>query len=239
MRLRFSVILSTLAASTLAFGQLGPVFTPTDAFQVGYAANLTTGDSVLNLSNSGFQGPFLPYPGFTGAATIGNTCVNVYTFDPAEEEINCCACLVTPNGLNSISAVTDLISNPLTPSIPSSIVIKLVASQPSVPLTGTVATGPFNICNAAGVTPTLAGAPYTSTTGGGLASGMIAWGTTLEPLAAAGTYGVVSVDYKKEMLSTSELAALTSYCGFIQSDGSGFGICKSCQPGALSGSKAK
>ena len=51
-----------------------------------------------------------------------NICVNVYTFDPAEEEIACCACLVTPNGLNSLSAVSDLTSNPLTPAIPTSIV---------------------------------------------------------------------------------------------------------------------
>lgn len=39
------------------------------------------------------------------------------------------------------------------------------------------------------------------------------------------------------LLSTSELVALTSTCNFIQSDGTGFGICASCQTGALAGKK--
>jgi hypothetical protein len=187
----------------------------------------------VNLSNSGFQGPFIG-----GApATIGNICVNVYTFDPTEEEIACCACLVTPNGLNSLSAVSVLISNPLTPAIPTAIVIKLVASQPRVPPPGTATTGPFNVCNPATVTAVTAPATYTSATGGALVGGMIAWGTTIEPSSPGGTSGVVSVDFKKDMLSTSELTALVSTCGFIQGDGSSFGICRSCRLGALAGSK--
>ena len=59
MHMRLSLTLGALAASTFAFGQLGPAFTPTDAYQVGYAANFNSGDSVVNLSNSGFQGPFI------------------------------------------------------------------------------------------------------------------------------------------------------------------------------------
>jgi hypothetical protein len=45
------------------------------------------------------------------------------------------------------------------------------------------------------------------------------------------------VPYLTTILSTSELNALVGTCNFIQSDGSGFGICKSCRTGALSGSK--
>jgi hypothetical protein len=30
----------------------------------------------------------------------------------------------------------------------------------------------------------------------------------------------------------SELTKLTTYCGFIQANGSGYGICKSCREGA-------
>ena len=112
MHKQLTLIFATVALSAAAFAQDG-------VYQIGYAANLNIGDSVLNLSNDGNQGGFL---GATPFKTEGNICVNVYTFDPQEEEIACCACLVTPNGLNSLSAISDLTSNPLTPAIPTSIV---------------------------------------------------------------------------------------------------------------------
>ena len=122
--MRFSLVLATLAMSTVAFSQ---AFAPQDGpFQIGYAANLNIGDSVVNLSNDGLNG------GVFGAGTTGNICVNTYVFDPQEEEIGCCACLVTPNGLNSLSVKSDLISNNLTPAVPTSVIIKLVASTPGL-----------------------------------------------------------------------------------------------------------
>ena len=36
-----------------------------------------------------------------------------------------------------------------------------------------------------------------------------------------------------------ELYSLTAVCGFIQQNGTGYGICKSCRLGALGGSKSK
>ena len=68
-------------------------------------------------------------------------------------------------------------------------------------------------------------------------NGMLAWGTTLEPAGSPGTYGPVNVEYLNATLLISELLALRSTCNFIQGDGTGFGICKSCRLGALSGSK--
>jgi hypothetical protein len=38
-------------------------------------------------------------------------------------------------------------------------------------------------------------------------------------------------------LSASELARIASFCGFIQANGSGFGICKSCRLGGLGADK--
>lgn len=199
-----TVVIATL--SVVVPGQDGP-------FQIGYAANLNIGDSVVNLSNDGVQGGFDPNKG--GA---GNLCVNVYAFDPQEEEVACCSCLVTPDGLNSISPKSDLISNTLTPAIPSSIVIKLVSSTPAAN-----ATGALTVCN-----PSMVTVP---------AIGMLAWGTTLEPAASAGTYGPVNVPFINGNLSPSELTSLAEVCAFNQSNGTGFGICNSCALGALSGTK--
>jgi hypothetical protein len=185
------------------------------ALQIRYFANLAQGDSVINLTNTGASS--------SGAIPTqsGNLCVNVYTFSPDEQLISCCGCLVTPNGLVSLSARNDLISNPLTPGVPTSIVVKLLAT------TGTTAAP----CNAAAVaipiqvqniiTPALA-----------------AWGTTIHarpvtPATPATTFGVTETAFTLATLSPAELARVATLCGFIQANGSGFGICKSCRLGGL------
>src|SRR5580658_3976549 len=98
MHKHLTLVLATLALSAAAFAQSDFYY------QVGYAANLNIGDSEINVSNDGFRAGF--YPNTAGA---GNLCINVFVFDPAEEEIACCSCLVTPNGLESLSAKNDLI----------------------------------------------------------------------------------------------------------------------------------
>jgi uncharacterized repeat protein (TIGR01451 family) len=178
-----------------------------DPYQVSYAANLNVGDSVVNVTNTGSSGTAGPL-----GQISGNICVNVYTFDPAEELISCCSCSVTPNGLQSISVRGSLTSNPLTPTIPTSVVIKLLAS-----------TGP---CNAATVTTA------------SLALGMRAWGTTLHALPTAPvTYGVTEKPFLSSSLSEAELAHLTAFCGLVQANGSGFGICSGCSAGGLGANK--
>jgi len=222
--MRLSLVLTTLALSSVAFGQ---AFAPEDgAVQVGYAANLNIGDSVLNLSNDGATGGvfgLVPAPG-----NEGNICANIYVFDPQEEEIGCCACLVTPNGLNSLSVKSDLISNNLTPAVPTSVTIMLLNSAPIN--SGTVAAPVFNQCN-----------PATTITGLNGRSGILAWGTTLEPSSTPGTYFAVSVKYlessARALGAGTELTGLSSLCNFIQANGTGFGICKSCRLGALGGAK--
>ena len=191
------------------------IIDPEAAFQVRYVSNLNIGDSVVNLTNTGA----LTLP--TGLTTTGNLCVNVYTFDANEELISCCSCLVTPNGLNSLSAKTDLISNTLTAGVPTSIVIKLVASRPL----GLSAAGTGGTCNAAAPTPLT------------VAPGMHAWGTTLHGLPTTPvTYGLTETQFSPSPLSVPELTKLTLFCGFIQANGSGFGICKSCRTGGLGAS---
>src|SRR5271168_3103086 len=104
MHKHLTLVFATLALSAAAFAQDTNIWQD-GWYQVGYAANLNIGDSVINMSNDGVNGGF-----YTGKAA-GSICANVYVFDAAEEEISCCYCLITPNGLNSLSAKSDLISN--------------------------------------------------------------------------------------------------------------------------------
>jgi|SRR5580704_5899640 hypothetical protein len=192
--MRLTLALATLAFSTVAFSQ-NPI-TADAPFQMRYATNLNIGDSVVNLSNSG--------------ASSQTLCANIYTFDPAEEMISCCSCSITPNALQSLSVIQSLISNPLTPAIPSSVVIKILGS------TGT--------CNASVVTTPV--------------PGLVAWGTTLHlnTSTAAPTYYGTETAFTPASLSSAELTHVTSTCGFIQANGSKFGICAGCAAGGLGGS---
>lgn len=144
----------------------------------------------------------------------GNICVNVYAFDPAEELVSCCSCNLTPNSLQSLSVKTDLLSNTLTPATPTSVTVELV---PTPNPAGTVAN-----CNAAA--------------GSTLAPGLQAWATTIHA-APQGTYGTTETPFSSATLSVVELNRMTEFCGFAQSNGSGYGICKSCQAGGLGGAK--
>jgi len=204
MHLRIVLTLATVALASAAFAQVAP-----DVFQVRYASNLNKGDSVINITNTGSTD--------APAANADNLCVNVYAFDPSEEIVSCCSCLVTPNALVSLSVQGDLISNTLSPSTPTAVVIKLVATD--------AGHGDVSVCNPA-------------STEVELASGMRAWGTTLHALPGSPTtYGLTESIFLPGGLSLAELNHLTSFCGFINSNGSGFGICKSCRSGGLAGAK--
>ncbi len=190
------ILLTALASLILPAGLFAQAVAPgpSDAFQVRYAANLNLGDSVIDLTNA-------------GTATSGNICVNQYVFDPNEEEISCCTCTVTPNGLNSISVNGQLVKNPLTPAHPTSVVIKLLASAP---VAGT--------CNAAAPGP--------------LVGGMRAWGTTLHKLPS-GAVALTETEFSPATLSATELSTIVTNCRFIGILGSGFGICAGCSTGGL------
>jgi len=176
---------------------------PPDSFQVRYVSNLDIGDSVINITNAGT---------LSGTDPAGNICVNAYVFDPSEELQECCSCLVTPNALKSWSVESDLTDNPLTPGMLNSVVIKLVATS---------ANG-ANTCSASSTLPTTKN----------LVPGMRAWGTTLHSLPTTPvTYGVTETQFSPAVLSVSELSHLTSTCADIVKNGSGAGICRSCNLG--------
>lgn len=215
-------VLNTLV--TIVFTSVAAFAQSDSAFQVRYASNLPIGDSVVNITNTGASST-TAFP-----MQNGNICVNVYTFSPDEQLISCCSCPVTPNGLVSLSARNDLISNTLTPGVPTSIVVKLLAT-----------TGTGSACSAA-----TAGAGANAlfpqpAAGNAVSSGLAAWGTTIHALPGTGpttTYGLAETPFTPATLSAAELSRITMLCGFIQVNGSGFGICKSCRLGGLGGASA-
>ena len=208
MNMKFKLILATLVVSALAFGQslplAGGVVPEADGvYQVHPLSNLNIGDSFVNLTNAGTLNGFDP---------AGRICVNVYAFSPDEQLISCCSCPVTPNALNSLSAKNDLISNTLTPAVPTSITVKLLSSLPL----------PGGTCNPS------------SPNAANLVRGMRAWATTnhAQPTSPV-TFQASETEFSKVELSATELSKLTGFCAFIQANGSGFGICKACRLGGL------
>ena len=205
----------TLAAMTLSMAAFAQQDT---SFQIRYAANLTAGDSVINITNTGANGASLAGPGFGGAT--GNICVNVYAFSPDEQLISCCSCLITPNGLVSLSVNQDLVSNTLTGVRPNSVVVKLVNTGATGAFSGTSCT------NSAALAGT---APFP------LAGGFQAFGTTVHAAAATG-FATTETPFRRATLSPAELASITTRCTNIIGNGSTFGICRSCRAGGLNGS---
>ena len=211
-----TLTLAAVALSSVAFAQsvTNVASMPTDVFQITYASNLNVGDSYINFTNSGAttnsnncpdDGTFCG--NVAGMGTSQNLCINLYTFDPQEELIDCCTCSVTPNGLVSLSVIKSLISNPLTPAIPTAVVVKAVAS--------------VGTCNASQVGP--------------LAHGLLGWATTLHKntSTAAASYSVTETPFSQAAITAAELGHITSFCGFIQADGSNFGICGGCPSNGL------
>ena len=185
-------------------------------FSVRYASNLTSGDSVINITNTGANGAALNGPGFGGAA--GNICVNVYAFSPDEQLVSCCSCLITPNGLVSLSVNSDLISNTLTGVRPNSVVVKLVNTGADAGFTGTSCTNSAALAGSAAFP---------------IAGGSLAFGTTIHGAPVAGTFAVTETAFSRGTLSRAELASITNRCTNTIGNGSTFGICRSCRVGGL------
>ena len=181
-------------------------------FEINYASNLSAGDAQINITNTGANGAMPNGPGI--GAPAGNICVNVYTFAPDEQEISCCSCLVTPNGLVSLSVANDLIANTLTGVRPDSVVVKLLTS-----LAGAGGSASDCINTAAAPSP--------------LAPGKLAWRSSVHP-APGGGFATTETPFIPATLSPAELASITNRCANIIGNGSGFGICKSCRAGGLS-----
>jgi len=236
MHLRILFIaIAAVVLSTVAFGQPGAIPAPQnpgvllDAYQLNYISNPGIGAGFIDITNAGQLGAdaFGPLSG-----TTGRICANVYVFSPDEQEVSCCSCLVTPNALVHLTAQTDLLANTLTGVVPTSIVVKLLAT---IPGQGTTFTTPGT--NAGPFTGSQCNAAFAYTTAN-LAPGMRAWATKLHALPTSPvTYGATETSFLPANLSAGELTKLTQLCQFIVGNGSGAGICKSCTLGGLGSAK--
>jgi hypothetical protein len=218
-----NVVLLFVSVALLAFAGAQP--SPNGApatldspFQVRYAANLQFGESYINVVNTGANGAPLLGPGL--GVAVGNICVNVYAFDPNEEMVSCCSCLVTPDQVRNLGVNRDINSNTATGVTPTSMTIKLLAT-----LAGTGGTS--STCSNA------AASVATAT----IVAGMAAWGTTLHATPTAGAFATTETRFTPATLSASELAHLGNTCSNIVGNLSGFGICASCRNGALGASR--
>jgi hypothetical protein len=187
-------------------------------FQVSYAANPSAGESYVNIINTGANGAPLLGPGvISGLNTaVGNTCVNVYAFDPGEELVACCSCLLTPDQVVNLGVNANLTVKTETGVVPTSVTIKLLNTLAGAGGTGTSCT---NSAASAG------------STAFPIVFGMAAYGTTPQPIGTV--YSAVEHPFIPSTLSTGELASITGRCAGIVGNASGYGICLTCRSGAL------
>jgi hypothetical protein len=117
-----------------------------DTFKVGYFshANVQGPDGTVRITNVGTN---ITTPG------TGNLCALIYVFEPDQQLAECCGCLITPDGLLTLSINRDLTDNPLTDVVLTTGDIKIVSA------------GPGASCNPAKPTPV---------------AGIRAWGTHIQ-----------------------------------------------------------
>lgn len=90
---------------------------PADTLKIDYFANANSAgapDGTVRVTNPNTNG--------------GNIFAAIYVFDPNQELSECCTCVLTPDGLVTLSVNHDLTSNPLTGVDLTTGLIKMVSS---------------------------------------------------------------------------------------------------------------
>jgi hypothetical protein len=224
-----------VSLSFAAFAQrpaVAPALGYEDTYQLNVLQNLTTANGVVNMTNAGFHQS-------AGAVAIntGFLCANIYVFggigpvdDSGEQMQACCTCPISRNGTRSVQA-RQLTSNLLTPVTLRSAAVKIVwtvpPGGPSSPLS----------CNASLLPAAnlLATAPPAPANYGGYASGGRAWATHWHNIPSNPAAFGTETEFTTVPLSLAERNLLANTCGFIQANGSGFGVCAGCPTGGAQG----
>jgi hypothetical protein len=146
-----------------------------------------------------------------GDASGANLCANIYVFDNQEEMKECCSCQITANGYLDLTVSTNLLGNILDKgTVPYRGIIKEVSSL--VPAGG--------VCN-----PTA----YTTQ------DGIKGWLTHLQRVVytvSDPSYSLTETPLTDASLSSTELSFnLQETCSFLESLGTGTGVCSCVDQG--------
>jgi hypothetical protein len=130
--------------------------------------------------------------------TGGDLCAMIYVFDDSQELQECCGCSISADGLLTLSLVNDLTANTLTGKQLVAGVIEIVSSDPTQ--------NPQ--CNPGSLAP---------------AGEIVGWGTNAQ--VSLSTFQVTEETFAAGALSSTQQTILANECGFLQTLGSGSGIC--------------
>src|SRR5579872_4146437 len=188
--MRRTTILLVCGLALILCAGYGTAQSPADTLKVDYFSNANTTnapDGTLRLTNPGTSG--------------GDTCAAIYVLDPNQEMSECCSCLLTPDGLRTLSVDMDLTSNPLTGVTLTTGTIKIVSTVPngrSCPLPTAV----FPVAS------------------------LRSWATHIQN----SNFAITETPSQDATLSSVEITRLGRQCNSIKLVGSGRGIC-SCGTG--------
>jgi len=197
----------------------------TDVFWTNYFSNNnptpTTPvppDAVLRITNPGVVAGSRGSFSFPGA---GSLCAMIYVHSSDQQLNECCGCLVTPNGLQTIDVKTQLTANTLTSRVPNNGVIQVISAAINSGASATSGAGPFPLGppystdNSVFCDPS---ASYTPT------PDLRAWVTHIQNKYGT-TYPETETESLPAPLSASELGNEQGACNFLVTQGSGQGIC--------------
>ncbi len=118
---KLGFVFAMLVIAMMATSAMAQNVGDNSVYFVTYYANNVTGapDATVRFINDGDQ----------GTGSTGDLWAAFYIFDDSQELTECCACLVTPDGLLSEDVKTELTNTPLTGKIPPRGVIKVISSN--------------------------------------------------------------------------------------------------------------
>lgn len=190
--------LAVLAIATVLCAGTAMAQIPDDVYFVSYFSNAHTdfSDATVRIDNP-------------GADAQKGLCAYIYVFDNVEEQVECCGCFLTADGLRTISVNNGLTTNPSSGPLhkPTSGVFKIVSGAPNVggktcdPTGGASLSGGFKN----NIKPT---------------ADLRAWATHIQ---ANG--GTSEEEFADATLTQTELNGLQETCFGLRQLGSGKGVC--------------